>query len=157
MAEFKDSGSLSEPSKALDRDAAQNLGSVEGTSGVDGRLITPLPAKSPPVTATNRSPTGAAASPALDADRVALFTPSEANDFRSHWDSIQVGFVDEPRKSVEEADALVSATMNRLTEIFADERQKLEQQWDRGGDTSTEDFRLALRRYRSFFTRLLAI
>jgi hypothetical protein len=154
MAEFKDSGSLSEQSKALDRDAAQNLGSVEGTSGVDGRmLITPLP----PVTATNRSPTGAAASPALDADRVALFTPSEANDFRSHWDSIQVGFVDEPRKSVEEADALVSATMNRLTEIFADERQKLEQQWDRGGDTSTEDFRLALRRYRSFFARLLAI
>jgi hypothetical protein len=69
----------------------------------------------------------------------------------------QLSFVDEPRKAVEEADALVLSTMKRLAEIFANERQKLEQQWDRGGDVSTEDFRLALRRYRSFFTRLLAI
>jgi hypothetical protein len=68
-----------------------------------------------------------------------------------------VGFVDEPRRAVEEADALVSQTMKRLAEIFADERQKLEQQWDRSENISTEDFRMALRRYRSFFARLLAI
>jgi hypothetical protein len=68
-----------------------------------------------------------------------------------------VGFVDEPRNAVQEADALVSATSKRLAEIFADERQKLEQQWDRSENVSTEDLRLALQRYRSFFARLLAI
>jgi hypothetical protein len=52
---------------------------------------------------------------------------------------------------------MVAATMKRLTEIFAEERQKLEQQWDRGDNVSTEDLRLALRRYRSFFSRLLSI
>jgi hypothetical protein len=58
---------------------------------------------------------------------------------------------------VQEADALVSATIKRLAEIFADERQKLEQQWDRSENVSTEDLRVALQRYRSFFARLLAM
>jgi hypothetical protein len=58
---------------------------------------------------------------------------------------------------VQEADALVSATIKRLAEIFADERHKLEKQWDRSENVSTEDLRLALQRYRSFFARLLAI
>jgi len=65
--------------------------------------------------------------------------------------------VDEPRQAVEEADRLIAATMKRLAEIFAEERQKLEQQWDKGDNVSTEDLRIALRRYRSFFTRLLRI
>jgi hypothetical protein len=94
---------------------------------------------------------------AQEEEKVALFVPNESNDLRARWDSIQVGFVDEPRKAVQEADALVSATMTRLAEIFANERHTLEQQWDRSEDISTEDFRLALRRYRSFFGRLLAI
>jgi len=81
----------------------------------------------------------------------------EANELRARWDGIQVGFVDEPRKAVQEADALVSATIKRLAEIFADERQKLEQQWDRSENISTEDLRIALQRYRSRFARLLAI
>jgi hypothetical protein len=68
-----------------------------------------------------------------------------------------VGFVDEPRKAVEEADGLVSATSKRLAEMFAAERQKLERQWDRSENISTEDLRIALQRYRSFFARLLAI
>lgn len=72
-------------------------------------------------------------------------------------DSIQVGFVDEPRKAVAEADALVSATMNRLSEIFSRERQGMEEQWGPSDNPSTEDFRVALRRYRSFFSRLLSI
>ncbi|WP_224984583.1 hypothetical protein [Geomonas agri] len=82
---------------------------------------------------------------------------NEANDLRSRWDGIQAGFVDEPRRSVEQADNLVAEAMKRLAETFADERAKLEAQWDRGGDVSTEDLRLALRRYRSFFNRLLSI
>jgi hypothetical protein len=86
-----------------------------------------------------------------------LFSPGEAAQLRQRWDGIQVGFVDEPRKSVEEADSLVAAAMKRLAEQFAEERSRLEQEWDRGGDVSTEDLRVALRRYRSFFGRLLNV
>jgi hypothetical protein len=86
-----------------------------------------------------------------------LFTPEEAKDFRSEWENVQVGFVDEPRRAVEQADHLVAEAIKRLAEVFADERQKLERQWDRGENVSTEDLRLALRRYRSFFQRLLAV
>jgi hypothetical protein len=86
-----------------------------------------------------------------------LFSSEEASDLRSKWDAIQVGFVDEPRRSVERADTLVAAAMKRLAEQFAAERAALEKQWSGGGDVSTEDLRLALRRYRSFFGRLLAV
>ncbi len=86
-----------------------------------------------------------------------LFGPEEGQGYRTRWDAIQTGFVDEPRKAVEEADALVADVMKRLAEGFAKERGKLESQWDRGDKISTEDLRLALRRYRSFFQRLLNI
>jgi hypothetical protein len=86
-----------------------------------------------------------------------LFPSDEAEDLRSRWDSIQAGFVDEPRRAVEEADKLVATAMKRLAESFANERHALEAQWDRGNDVSTEDLRQALRRYRSFFGRLLSM
>lgn len=92
-----------------------------------------------------------------DASAAPLLSPNETSDLRARWDGIQAGFVDEPRRAVEEADNLVAEAMKRLAETFADERAKLETQWDRGGDVSTEDLRLALRRYRSFFNRLLSI
>ena len=122
-------------------------------------LITSRPTepRSSSVTSGQGSNTGTAAARAPEEERTALFASNESSELRSRWDSIQVGFVDEPRKAVEEADALVSQTMKRLAEIFADERQKLEQQWGRSENISTEDFRVALRRYRSFFARLLAI
>lgn len=85
----------------------------------------------------------------------ALFPENETRDLRSRWDKAQGMFVDEPRKAVEDADALVATAVKRIAELFADERAKLEQQWDRGGEVSTEDLRQALRRYRSFFDRLL--
>ena len=86
-----------------------------------------------------------------------LFPDTEGRDFRSKWDQIQIAFVDEPRKAVQEADHLVAQTMKRLAEIFSDERKKMEDQWARGGDVSTEDLRVSLQRYRSFFNRLLAM
>jgi hypothetical protein len=86
-----------------------------------------------------------------------LFDKGEAEQFRSRWYAIQAGFVDEPRKAVQEADELVAAVMKRLAEVFAGEREKLESDWDRGDDISTEDLRVALRRYRSFFDRLLQV
>jgi hypothetical protein len=86
-----------------------------------------------------------------------LFSSEEAQRFRSDWDSIQIEFVDEPRESVEKADGLVAQVIKRLAEVFAEERSKLEGQWARGDDVSTEDLRLALQRYRSFFGRLLSL
>jgi len=86
-----------------------------------------------------------------------LLSADEIPAFRSRWDAIQTGFVDEPRHSVEQADTLVAEAMKRLAETFADERAKLEQQWSQGDNVSTEDLRIALQRYRSFFDRLLTI
>ncbi|MGB7553707.1 MAG: hypothetical protein WBM04_04995 [Candidatus Korobacteraceae bacterium] len=86
-----------------------------------------------------------------------LFAESEVGDFRSRWSNIQTGFVDEPRRAVEDADNLVASLMKKLAEGFANERSRLEKQWDRGDDVSTEDLRLALQRYRSFFDRLLKV
>ena len=86
-----------------------------------------------------------------------LFPSNELEDLRTRWKDIQTGFVDEPRKAVEQADGLVASAMKRLAEVFAQERSGLEQQWDRGDNVSTEDLRLALQRYRSFFDRLLSV
>ena len=88
---------------------------------------------------------------------ITLFPDKETNDFRKRWTDIQTGFVDEPRGAVEQADALVAEVIKRLAESFAAERSKLEGQWGRGDDVSTEDLRVALRRYRSFFDRLLSV
>jgi hypothetical protein len=96
-------------------------------------------------------------STASTAETTPLFPDQELPELRNRWDGIQAGFVDQPRKAVEEADSLVASTMKRLAEVFAQERAKLEGQWDRGDDVSTEDLRLALQRYRSFFHRLLSI
>jgi len=86
-----------------------------------------------------------------------LFPSGEADGFKSRWVEVQTGFVDEPRNAVEQADGLVAEMMQRLAKVFADERSKLEEQWSRGDDISTEDLRQALRRYRSFFDRLLSV
>jgi hypothetical protein len=88
---------------------------------------------------------------------VPLFHDEEGHGFRGRWEAIQTGFVDEPRTAVEQADALVAEMMKRLAEVFAAERTTMEQQWSRGDNVSTEDLRLALKRYRSFFERLLAV
>ena len=103
------------------------------------------------------APAGTATTLATDEQATPLFSPDEAKEFRVRWDTIQGGFVDEPRHAVEQADSLVAGAMKRLAEIFADERAKLEGQWDRQESVSTEDLRLALRRYRSFFGRLLSV
>jgi len=100
---------------------------------------------------------GTATARALEQETGPLFSGNEANELRARWDAIQVGFVDEPRGAVEKADNLVAGTMKRLAEVFAAERSKLEGQWDQGENVSTEDLRLALRRYRSFFGRLLSV
>jgi hypothetical protein len=86
-----------------------------------------------------------------------LFAEHDAAELRRQWSDVQAGFVDEPRAAVKQADGLVADVMKRLAETFASERANLEHQWDRGDDVTTEDLRIALQRYRSFFDRLLAV
>ena len=89
-------------------------------------------------------------------DENPLLPAEQSEDFTSRWREIQTSFVDEPRESVEKADELVGDMMQRLAAIFSSERERLEAQWDSGDDVSTEDLRVALTRYRSFFDRLLS-
>jgi hypothetical protein len=102
-----------------------------------------------------KNPDASVANP--PAEIAPLLVNERASDFRSRWDTIQTSFVDEPRQAVERADSLVAEVMQELAKTFAEERQKLEAQWGRGDNVSTEDLRIALQRYRSFFTRLLSI
>jgi len=92
-----------------------------------------------------------------DEEAAPLFPNEELETLRSRWKEVQIAFVDEPRKAVEQADSLVASTMKRLAEVFANERSGLEKQWDRGDNVSTEDLRVALQRYRTFFHRLMAV
>ena len=85
-----------------------------------------------------------------------LLATEDAEGFRARWTDIQTGFVDAPRRAVEQADALVAELMQHLASTFADERGWLERQWDRGDDIPTDHLRDAFQRYRSFFERLLA-
>ena len=101
-------------------------------------------------------PLGAAAGSVCRRTRESLLQDDQAERYRNEWQQIQAGFVDEPRKSVEEADRLVADLMQRLAAVFSDERERLEKQWDSGDDVSTEDLRVGLTRYRSFFDRLLS-
>jgi hypothetical protein len=95
--------------------------------------------------------------PPIGGEHEAIFPHADSEDFRLRWIDIQSGFVDEPKPSVEKADQLVASVIQKLTQVFADERSKLEQNWSKGGEASTEDLRQALRRYRSFFDRLLSV
>jgi hypothetical protein len=85
-----------------------------------------------------------------------LFAPEESSEFARRWEQIQTTFVDEPQRAAEQADALVASVTQRLTDGFAREREHLEDHWSRGEDVTTEDLRVTLQRYRSFFRRLLS-
>jgi hypothetical protein len=89
-------------------------------------------------------------------ERRPLFDENELSGYRSRWTEVQARFVDDPRGTVKEADALVNDVMQRLTQTFTAERASLESQWSEGKDASTEDLRVAMQRYRSFFARLLS-
>lgn len=86
-----------------------------------------------------------------------LFSNNTAENFRTRWLAIQSKFVDDPKASVTEADDLVTDVIEGITNSFADRRGSLEKNWNGGGDASTEDLRLALKQYRSFFDRLLSL
>jgi hypothetical protein len=134
------------------QDRASESEARDARATVAARPMTETPTTAPAAT-TSSAPTPATA----NEDESPLFPAGEATSFRARWGEAQTSFVDEPRHAVEQADGLVAEMMQRLATVFADERSKLEEQWSRGDDISTEDLRVALRRYRSFFDRLLSV
>ncbi len=90
-------------------------------------------------------------------DSQSLLPKQQCDELQSRWNAIQTSFVDEPSRAVKDADALVAGAVRQISEAFTDQRQQLEKQWSRGEDVSTEDYRLALQRYRAFFSRLLSV
>jgi hypothetical protein len=126
---------------------------VEEQMAPGGQTRTQAPAGDQSVEAGARS-TGAAAP---DTNGGGSLLPADMDaTFQRRWEEIQTRFVDEPRGAVEDADGLVANLMQQLAEGFAKERERLEAQWGRGEDISTEDLRVALQRYRTFFQRLLS-
>lgn len=93
----------------------------------------------------------------LTEDNTLLFADEHRSGLHSRWNDIQAGFVDDPRDCVQRADNLVAEVVEELTASFADTRSRLEAQWSRGEEASTEDLRVALTRYRDFFQRLLSV
>ncbi len=130
------------------RNAQPAPAAEDGPAAGDWEAAPPRPAE---------QPAGAAQPDGGRPGAAPLFAPEEAEPFRQRWSTVQAGFVDEPRRAVEDADGLVAGVIKRLAEVFAEERSRLEEQWSRGGDVSTEDLRVALQRYRSFFDRLLSV
>jgi hypothetical protein len=170
MATDTDTSTAAEADATSEREELHTADLVPGdrdTRGDDGRSAT-RDARTDETTRTEdagalRAPEPESASRA-DADNdsrtddgdapMALF--DNASDLESRWQEIQVRFVDEPRGAVEQADALVAEVMRQLAETFASERAQMEEEWHAGDQVSTEDLRIALKRYRSFFQRLLA-
>lgn len=111
----------------------------------------------PGTTGSPGSGATAGATGAMHGNDRSLLGDEHRRRFRSRWDAIQASFVDEPRTSVAEADALVREATETLHSQFERDRRQLEGAWDRGDDVSTEDLRVTLQRYRSFFDRLLTI
>jgi len=101
----------------------------------------------------------AGAAPGASADAASssqLLHAGERDAMVARWREIQAEFVDEPRTAIQQADALVTEMMERLSRAFASELDQLESRWASGEQVSTEDLRQGLQRYRSFFERLLA-
>jgi hypothetical protein len=138
----------------FDRDEEPVRDRDEATRDRDEAMTTDAPRDSSAMPESEtRTGTGTAE---LTDDTPQLLPGDENDEFQRRWEAIQTGFVDEPRQTVEQADELVAHVMKRLAEGFAAERERLEGQWGRGEDVSTEDLRIALQRYRGFFQRLLS-
>jgi len=108
-------------------------------------------------TVDRRARSGGGSTTATSEGGGALFGADERDTLSQRWTEIQTEFVDQPQRSVEQANALVADLTERLVASFRDEQSRLEAQWDQGDEVSTEDLRVVLQRYRSFFSRLLEL
>jgi hypothetical protein len=132
-------------------DTEDVVDATEVTDADEPRMAETRQAEKNPVPVTGHTPV-------MEEERLApLFEDTDADKFRSHWLEIQSTFVDDPRESVRKADALVDEVIQSITRSFAQKRTTMEDQWNSGENTSTEDLRVAIKRYRSFFERLLTL
>ena len=142
-----------------DSDTSSPDESVRGQGGemsVEERPSETREEEGAPAASTSRVGGGDAAVDEDGAERAPLLADDNAQSFRQRWDDLQAGFVDHPREVVQEADDLVGKLMQEISTGFSERRSSLEAQWEQGDDVSTEDLRIALTRYRSFFNRLLS-
>jgi hypothetical protein len=130
-------------------------GRGQGPAGADGTLTTDQIAN--PGAAQTSAPTGAGGAETSESDAAQLLDPADREAMTQRWRDIQADFVDQPRKAMQDADALVAGLMQQLAQMFSQERSQLEAQWSRGDQVSTEDLRVSLQRYRAFFERLLSV
>ena len=144
-----------ENASPADQEEAPNQ-EVRELSGDAGELSETEPADEPLTRGRSESEDQTPTDDSTAQEQGPLLSDDQTQGFIKRWREIQVGFVDEPRDSVAQADTLVADLMQQLAASFSDERERLERQWDSGADVSTEDLRIALTRYRSFFDRLLS-
>jgi hypothetical protein len=140
-----------EESNLSTEDVAQHKGKLSTDEIAAGKEAKPESQAEPQHTVTDHN--GGHGRPA---NLEPLFDQSVDHKFRDRWREIQTGFVDEPRNAVEQADELVAELMQQLAQSFSKQRNELEHQWDASDKVSTEELRVALTRYRSFFERLLS-
>jgi hypothetical protein len=145
-----------EPRREVRPEPPMNRGADMGTAeqAVSSAEAAHAPRAEPARTPQPESPHAAATA---EEKLEALFAPDAAQGFRTRWDEVQIGFVDDPKKAVRQADELVAQVMQSLAQTFAHERTRLEAQLNDTNRESTENLRVALRRYRSFFQRLLSL
>lgn len=167
-AEGQDGPEYQAPAQPAPDEQADPAASPRVVPPADGGLTTQQIAEATAEPVADRGDAGPAADrggagPAADTSgtdgqgqRAQLLATGELQGILNRWKEIQAGFVDEPRKAVQDADRLVADLMQGLARMFASEREQLEARWSAGDSVSTEDLRLSLRRYRSFFERLLA-
>ncbi len=154
-------GSTSADSTPVGSTSADSMpvGSTSADSmSADGPVGSTAPGTTASTTAGGSAPGGtgrtAPGGPAAAAAPERLVPADRAQTLSSRWDAVKGSFVDEPRDAVRQADALVGELLDELDRLFREQRRDLEHGLD-NDETTTEDLRLALRRYRSFFDRLI--
>jgi hypothetical protein len=146
----------------LSEHTAQAVSADPSTASAEPSLPSPRPADGEQ---QNQSPPSVAPAVSTEHSNVEreasieelLFADDDLADLRGRWTAVQAGFVDDPKECVQKADVLVSDLVEQLTNGFAQARSRLEEQWARGEEASTEDLRVALMHYREFFERLLEV
>ncbi|MGJ5751143.1 hypothetical protein FB563_4541 [Streptomyces puniciscabiei] len=152
---------------------------VPSSGEVTGREAHTTESRAPDAWPTAPGGTGAPGTPAAAAGAPApgVGEPAPApsgtgapllpHDETARWEQrmrqLAVGFVDEPRGAVEQADHVLEEIAERFEEAVERRRRTLRRSWEAsedrgpGTDTDTEQLRLALRDYQELAGRLLHI
>jgi hypothetical protein len=80
----------------------------------------------------------------------------ETDELRRRWEAAQAGFVDDPRRAVEQADEMVSAAVAALQAHIEQRREDLAETWRDGAQASTDALLAAFQRYRELFEGVLS-